>query len=483
MPLGMATITSNARSPMKGIAVNLPSNDPGSQRHRQPQMILIDDNIRDVGGHFFELATLLLRGAQSMGYRPVMATNASFTELAAIPRHWAVVPNFRVRRMVRWSLGVDGRSTDTRDFGGRPVGGSLIERWRCRATDMFNRNVKQPTTMATWYSEDLCDLFRRIKPGADDVLIVNTADDFAMLAVADAVSRLKLPAMQIHALFHFALVDSATNDADAKLKLIGRQLATCLHAMKPHQVRLHATTDGLADQLRRSECGGTIASVPYPTRPRKPAAKSNTLPIKAVLAGLPRAEKGRDAIAELLIGIESTLLKSGTVRLSMQMPPERWESMVPRSLHRSYQHAVDATEGGQPSDGPLEVMTANLSTDVYHRWLDSADLGLFLYDADRYVARCSGVLLEMMARGVPVIVPDRCWLADQVRQAGGHRSIGFIYQHRSEIPELMRQFVKHRDQIQARATEHAKTIAARHDGANTLAVMGLKPVARSTRAA
>lgn len=463
--------------------MTLPPNAPGSQRQRQPRMILIDDNIRTVGGHFFELATLLLRGAQSMGYRPVMATNASFTERTAVPRHWTVVPTFRVRRMVRWSSGVDGRSTGSRDFGGRPIGGSLIERWRNRATDMFNPNAKRPTTMAAWYSDDLCDLLRRIKPSSDDALIINTADDFAMLAVADAVSRLQLPAMQIHALFHFALVDSATKDPDAKLKLIGRQLATCVNAMKPHQVCLHATTDALADQLRRTECGGTITSIPYPTRHRKPAATSDTWPIKAVLAGLPRAEKGRDAIAEVLSGIESSLLKSGSVQLSMQMPPERWESMVPCSLHRSYQHAVDAAERGQPSDGPLEVMTANLSTDVYHRWLDSADLGLFLYDADRYVARCSGVLLEMMARGVPVIVPDRCWLADQVRQAGGHRSIGFIYQHRSEIPELMRQFVKHRDQIQTRATEHAKTIAARHDGTNTLAVMGLKPVARSTRAA
>ena len=85
--------------------------------------------------------------------------------------------------------------------------------------------------------------------------------------------------------------------------------------------------------------------------------------------------------------------------------------------------------------------------------------GLFLYDPDRYVARCSGVLLEMLARGVPVIVPDKCWLADQLRLAGGHRSIGFIYQDRSEIPDLMRQFAKRRGEIKQRSVKYAATIA------------------------
>ena len=151
--------------------------------------------------------------------------------------------------------------------------------------------------------------------------------------------------------------------------------------------------------------------------------------------------------------------------------------MIPKSLHRCYQRA---TAGD--SSGPLEVMTSNLSTEAYHAWLDRADLGLFLYDPNRYVARCSGVLLEMFARGVPVIVPDRCWLADQVRLAGGHRSIGFIYQNRNEIPDLMQQFAEHRDEIQSRSAQYASTIAKRHDGRNTLMEMGLRPTGQRRQA-
>ena len=50
------------------------------------RLIIADDNIRDVGGHFFELAGLLLAGANELGYQGVLATHASFAEQQAVPR-------------------------------------------------------------------------------------------------------------------------------------------------------------------------------------------------------------------------------------------------------------------------------------------------------------------------------------------------------------------------------------------------------------
>ena len=89
----------------------------------------------------------------------------------------------------------------------------------------------------------------------------------------------------------------------------------------------------------------------------------------------------------------------------------------------------------------------------------------------------------MLARGIPVIVPDHCWLANQVRLAGGHRSIGFIYQDRTEIPDLMRQFAKRRGEIQPRSKAHAATIAKLHDGKNSLLAMGIVPAEQRQYAA
>jgi glycosyltransferase involved in cell wall biosynthesis len=436
----------------------------------QPRLILVDDNIRDVGGHYFELATLLLEGAQKLGYQPVLATNSRFDEPHAFNPTWKLHQVFHTRRLVRWSLGVDGNSQFQRDLSGNPVGVRGLQKLLAMKADYFVAPAKRPQKMLQQWSDDLCQLLAKIKPTPHDCLLVNTADDFSMLALANAMQRAQLPAMRIDVIFHFALYDGEQPDRKNRLDQIGRQIRTAIKLLHPHQVHLHATTDTLASQLRESECGTRVTSIPYPTRKRKVTA-AFAGPLKAVLAGLPRAEKGKDAIANLLAGIEKTLLKDGRFRMSMQMPKDRWQSMIPKSLHPAFEAAVKGE-----ANGPLEVLTANLSTADYHHWLDTANVGLFLYEPARYIARCSGVLLEMLVRGVPVIVPDHCWLADQVRIAGGHRSIGLIYQDRAEIPDLMQQLAQHRATIQQRASEYAQTITQRHDSQNTLREMGLKSV-------
>ncbi len=443
---------------------------PAATSSPRPRLIIADDNIRDIGGHFFELATLLLRGGTQLGYQGILATNQSFNEQQAVDPSITLLPTFQTRRLVHWSMGVDGNSKWQRDIAGNQIGGPHLQKQWSNLKDRL-RPKKCPQTMLAQWSDDLAGLINKAKPTPNDTLLINTGDDFALLALAAAMQKVETPPLRIDVIFHFALYESAQTDRKERLREIGRQLRASLKSLSKHDIHLHATTRKLASQLRETECGHHITAVPYPTRPRKVCVGRPTEPYKAVLAGLPRAEKGRAAIVDLLSAIEGTHLKNGRYQVSMQMPAQRWQSMIPPTLHRTYTRAVEGS-----TKEPLEVMTSNLTTEQYHQWLDTADIGLFLYDADRYVARCSGVLLEMMIRGVPVIVPDGCWLADQVRVAGGHRSIGFIYQDRSEIPDLMSQFIRHRDRIRSRCVEHAAEIAKRHDGANTLIKMGHAPL-------
>lgn len=433
----------------------------------KPRLILVDDNIRNTGGHYCELATLLLGGAQQLGFQPVIAANREFDQPETIDDSWQLIPTFATRRLVDWSLGIDGDSTTVRDIQGKPIGGSALQNTWNRITDQLARPPRRPTAMLRQWSSDLVDLLTKLKPTSSDVLLVNTGDDFTLLALAAAMQRLDCPPLRIDFTFHFALYDSKDADSKSRLKDFSRQVNACIKILHRHQLRFHATTDALAKQIRESGVRKSVTTIPYPTR-SCPIAKCDGTPIKAVLAGLPRREKGRAAISGLLSGLEQTLLKTNRYQVSMHMPEQGWEKMVPPALHRAYQKASQGNH-----QGPLEVMTSYLTTDQYHTWLDTADAGLFLYAPDRYVARCSGVLLEMMARGVPVIVPDRCWLAEQVRAAGGHRSIGFIYQDRSEIPSLLDQFAARRDEIVQRARRHASVTATRHEATNTLRVMGL----------
>lgn len=454
----------------------------------RPRLFLVDDNIRDVGGHFFELAMLLAGGAHTLGFDPVLATNQRFNDFSSVPDHIRCDGVFRPRRMVRWSLGVDGNSCTRRDFDGAPRGDRFWLRAKTRLSDSMAPPSKRPQTMIRQWSDDLLAWLKSNQPTRNDSILINTGDDFVMLALANALRRYDCQhRLTFDVIFHFALYHSTADDTP-RASLFGQQVNDCIAQCAPHTIRLHATTDALAGQMRASGIRHSIGSIPYPTRPRSIKASSGKsssgslssgnpssgqVPLRIVLAGLPRAEKGREAIHDFLAAVDQPLLQTARYRVSMQMPASksRWQPMIPKSMHDQYVSAMQTS--ADDSAGPFEVMTENLTTAQYHAWLDSADVGLFLYDPERYVARCSGVLLEMMVRGVPVIVPDQCYLSDEVMAAGGDGSIGYIYRRRDEVPGLMLRLLRDLPDLCERCHKHAKRVAAKHDGANTLRMIGL----------
>ena len=64
-----------------------------------------------------------------------------------------------------------------------------------------------------------------------------------------------------------------------------------------------------------------------------------------------------------------------------------------------------------------------ISEQEYNDYLSSADLIVLPYQVDRYISRTSGILAEALCAGVPAVVPQGTWLADQVRRHGA----GIIY--------------------------------------------------------
>jgi hypothetical protein len=63
---------------------------------------------------------------------------------------------------------------------------------------------------------------------------------------------------------------------------------------------------------------------------------------------------------------------------------------------------------------PLAFAPSNLDMQSYAQLVRDSDIGLLLYDGRRYYDRCSGVLLEMLAAAVPVVVPAGSWLSEQI---------------------------------------------------------------------
>ena len=135
------------------------SSDPTTSRGSgpRPRLILVDDNIRDRGGHYFELASLLLEGAKSLGYSGVLGTNRDFEKTGKTSCPWEIHRVFTTRRMVRWSLGVDGHSKLERDSDGHPIGGSSLQNLFTRTSDFFGPAEKRPSAMIQRWSDGLVD--------------------------------------------------------------------------------------------------------------------------------------------------------------------------------------------------------------------------------------------------------------------------------------------------------------------------------------
>ena len=169
------------------------SSGSGRQHARTPRLILVDDNIRDTGGHYLELAYLLLRGAEQLGFRCVLATHREFEQSRLAGRNWQIHRLFDTRRLVRWSLGVDGNSRCQRDLNGNPIGGSPLQNAAFKLSDWLGPAAKRPTQMLRQWSDDLARLLAEVRPTASDSLLVNTGDDFALLALANAMKRAEVP--------------------------------------------------------------------------------------------------------------------------------------------------------------------------------------------------------------------------------------------------------------------------------------------------
>lgn len=383
-------------------------------------------------------------------------------------------------------MGIDGDSKLPRNIQGHYTDGSASERWRQTIRDALIVREKRPQKMLEQWADDFGALVVELQPQPGDRFLLATGDDFVLLALAKALRQLShrcpaAPPLTIDAMIHFALTNSRSTDAEIMRQRIAMQLSEIRRCVSPHQLSLHGTTDSLSQQYQ--DVGVPVRAVPYPVRATRVCQTREEEPIRGILAGMPRAEKGARSLAGVIDSITDPWLKSGAFRLSMQMPVHRWKSLIPKSLHANYVSAVRNDVTGELSSGPFEIRQADLSPVDYHNWLDTADVGLFLYEPYRYEARCSGVLLELLARGIPVIVPDRCWLADQVHAAGEHRGLGMIYRNRDELPGLIETFRTHRREISQHAIQYSDTVRRRHCGIGTLQAMGITPLPIQRRAA
>lgn len=361
------------------------------------KFILIDHSLKDLGGHYYTYASCVLPAAQRAGYQPVLAVHRDFMDFDALPPNWQAHAVFRRKSYSQRTLGSGRR------------GGPLRRLW---ATASGAWHVRERERIATSFAADCAELFARVRLEAGDHVFIATASEVDLEGLAIFLESATAAYVDVswHLQFHLGIFrgrdpDYAWQSADKEAMHAVFQAA--LQRTQGHRLHLYCTTPQLTAQYQLLQVA-PFSTLPYPVHPlfRQPVEHAASgAPARIACLGHSRREKGYRELPLVVRKLWRDYLSKGRAQLVMQTRR--------RDLRRELDQTVQEL-GAHSATAPITYAPFPLELERYAELVRSSDVGLLLYDSARYYARCSGVLLEMLGAGVPVIVPGGCWLAEEI---------------------------------------------------------------------
>jgi glycosyltransferase involved in cell wall biosynthesis len=159
-----------------------------------------------------------------------------------------------------------------------------------------------------------------------------------------------------------------------------------------------------------------VASIYYRDAP---ASRSPDRLLHIVYLGDARSEKGYARLPQLVLDAAAAQL---SVRFTIQS-----NFSVPGGEGRTAK--ARARLSSLPLDYCVNLITEPLAGDAYRRLLLEADVVVLPYDAEAYASRSSGVFVEALAAGRPVIVPAGTWMAAELARVGPRAGAVFANSH------------------------------------------------------
>lgn len=251
---------------------------------------------------------------------------------------------------------------------------------------------------------------RRVPPQAGDHVLFHTLSYAELRAVLLYLGDLShtddLP------FFHILLrydPDVLENSLEVYRPLFDRIAASPILRSK---ILFHTDTHLLSDAFAR------LAGLPFTTLPipfaqdrlvsslatRRPKAAGE--PLSIIYLGDARLEKNYGHLPTAVSELWSEFVEPGRLRFVLQsnFNTPGGETGIMSALQRL----------GQYSPRHVELINQPMTFEDYYDRLAEADVVVIPYDAQRYQARSSGVLIEAMAAGKPVVTSAGSWMATQV---------------------------------------------------------------------
>lgn len=395
------------------------------------QFVLIDHSLSGPGSHHYEYATHILQAADQLGFEPVLASNRDFARSMGLP------PSFRLFPLFRYSTYGGNTLAKPNDHRRRPNDSfSLKATWQDCSNWLrqWRRARRQRQRMESF--RDACsELLPKIKLRDGDHVFLPTMSECDFLALSSLLqTELGTRRVRWHLQFHFDFLEGRPYDylrQQDRIAQMRERFESALQGISPDCLRFYSTTREMADQYNRLGVA-RFDWLPYPVNPAfRPTSEIRRTgrPIRAVCAGRVRDEKGSRHLAQLVADLSPDLLSAGKLQLLVQGRRTHLERLL---NHPVTACSLEALSHSNLPSAPIVQIPFPLPRDAYAHLIRQADLGLFLYDSYRYYARCSGVLVEMLCCGTPVIVPAGCWLAEEISEPNQ----AYLEWLRAELPVL-----------------------------------------------
>ena len=352
----------------------------------RPRLYLFDPNLKTAGGHYLGYASRVTDAAAALGIATVIVGNK---EAAPLVRQWTS----HTRLLCEFEL----------DY------------WQ----EMCPKPGQDPHEHLSHSAERLAESLSRIQQsealGDSDILFF----PYINLAEVMGLGRWRRGsgiAPRTALLFRRDLDEQGIDAAiGARLGagLLRQALADLYACANSANIRLFTDSDNLTEEHSQG-VHRRFQTAPIPVDPALFAARAPRSGSAATILylGDARTEKGYHALPVVAHALK-TDLSAGRVRMVLQsnfnLPGGEPGIASARDFLSTFPNVT--------------LLRKPITEQEYNHHLFSADLIVLPYQVDRYVSRTSGILAEAICAGLPAIVPQGTWLAEQVRRHGA----GIVY--------------------------------------------------------
>ena len=258
------------------------------------------------------------------------------------------------------------------------------------------------------FGRETLRLLARVPPEPGDIVFLPTVSEVEMLGLLQCFKKNPTSSRPTwHLLFRRDLYRGRGPDYPLQDRTQRARRNAFLHFTRDAaagKVFFYTDTEELSVQYSRLGVPFRTLAIPH-THPAEARRGSGNGPVHVVYLGDARSEKGYHHLPRLLGDLWPDYVARGrvvfTIQSNFNLPEGEPEVVVSRAQLEDF-----------PSER-VRLARDPLSVDAYSELLLSADVVLLPYDRDNYYARSSGILVEALAAGLPVVVPAGTWLSRQ----------------------------------------------------------------------